>query len=82
MNLGTVEMTPRCGKCGSDNLTVPDETEESVVTCESCGAENGTWGDLRSAAENHAGQKLEEHFQSTFEEAFEGIDGVEFKKSS
>lgn len=38
----------RCDKCGGNRITVPDHsTDESFVTCTSCGADLGRWGNLR-----------------------------------
>jgi uncharacterized Zn finger protein len=44
IHLGTIEAVPRCGKCGSDDLRMPegvtsqdDLIDDSVVTCADCG---------------------------------------------
>jgi len=77
-----VEMTPSCGECGSNDLIGPDDmTDESVITCNACGAENGTLGELKAAAFRLAEQEAEKHGESAFGEAFEGLDGIKFTKS-
>ena len=42
--IGTIEATPRCVKCGSDDLRMPegiasqdDLTDDSVMSCANCG---------------------------------------------
>jgi hypothetical protein len=76
-----IEMTPSCGKCGSNVLSVPDDaTDMSIVTGNACGAENGTKGELVAACQRLAAQKFEEEAQATFGQAFEGLDGVKFTK--
>lgn len=44
IEIGTIESVPRCGKCGSDDLRMPegvanqdDLTDDSIVTCANCG---------------------------------------------
>jgi hypothetical protein len=38
----------RCHNCGGNRITVPNHsTDESIVTCTSCGADLGRWGTLR-----------------------------------
>ena len=47
---GTLEVKFDCARCGSCDLVRPDEGDESIVTCNSCGSEVGTWGALQAAA--------------------------------
>src|ERR1700729_2834149 len=42
------EFNPSCGKCGSNSLIGPnDMTDESTITCETCGADLGTLRELK-----------------------------------
>jgi DNA-directed RNA polymerase subunit RPC12/RpoP len=41
----TITMTPQCSKCGSYNLIEPDGTNDSVITCETCGT-TAIWGQI------------------------------------
>ena len=55
----SVEVTPSCGKCGSNDLVIPDDmTDTSVITCNACGAENGTRGELVAASERLVAQSV------------------------
>lgn len=76
-----IAFTPHCKKCGSNELTIPDDaTDESPVTCSSCGAVCGAWGDLRAAAVEAAGQHATESFVDAIGRDFDGSEGVTFKK--
>jgi hypothetical protein len=47
----TVEGMIDCARCGSCDLVRPYEGgDESMVTCNACGAQVGTWGALQAAA--------------------------------
>lgn len=49
-----------CSKCGNDGISMPgNSTDECIVTCPSCGAELGLWGDLISAALDSARENFE-----------------------
>jgi hypothetical protein len=62
---------------------IPDDaTDDSPVTCSGCGAELGRWGDLKAAASNAAAEKFKESIATTFGKAFEGVDGITFKKAN
>jgi hypothetical protein len=46
--LGDAGPPLRCHNCGGNRITVPNHsTDESIVTCTSCGADLGRWGTLR-----------------------------------
>ncbi len=44
VEIGTIEATPHCSKCGSDDLLMPDGAlsnddlaDDSLITCSKCG---------------------------------------------
>jgi hypothetical protein len=82
MGTSNIEMKPRCNKCGADDLIGPDEmTDESIITCEACGAEVGTWGEVQAACMALVEEKAAQHLQGTLGQAFEHTDGISFKKT-
>ena len=41
----------KCPKCGSTQVSIPkNATGDSQATCGDCGAELGTWGDVKKSA--------------------------------
>jgi hypothetical protein len=83
MDEGSIEIIPSCGKCGSNDLVGPDDmTDESIITCNSCGAENGTRGEFIERSKHLAAQKFTEELQATLGKAFDGSSGIKFTKSS
>ena len=62
INLGRLEIRLHCPKCGGNDLEIPDDaTDDSLVTCASCGAVLGRWGDAqRQAMEAAYGKASEE----------------------
>jgi hypothetical protein len=79
---GEYTVTLRCQKCGSDELTIPDDaTDDSHVTCAACGVDCGRWGDVQSAAFESTTEKIKESIADTFGQAFDGLDGITFKKT-
>jgi DNA-directed RNA polymerase subunit RPC12/RpoP len=72
---------PSCSKCGSDALIGPDDmTDESTITCETCGADLGTLGELKIAAFRLAKEKFAEEQSRSIGKAFEGADDAKFIK--
>jgi hypothetical protein len=46
---GELNIASRCDKCGSNELSIPDDaTDGSAVNCSVCGDELGRWGDVKS----------------------------------
>jgi transcription elongation factor Elf1 len=68
----TIPVTFECKNCGGNTLVLPDEaTDESVVTCKSCGIEVANWGDIKNASvETVKAQIIED-----LKDAFSGTDG-------
>lgn len=79
--IGHSEFTLSCQKCGSNELTIPDEaTEDSRLTCASCGADGGRWGDVQAAVMEASGKQFEESLTDAIGQGFNGEDGISFKK--
>jgi hypothetical protein len=71
-----------CNKCGSNELTVPDDaTDDSAVTCSSCGAELDRWGDVQAAMQKATMEKFTESVTNVLGETFDGSEGITFKKA-
>jgi len=70
----------RCLKCGSNTISMPENsTDESLVTCPSCGTELGLWGDLIAAALDTARENFEKTSnQSLWNVPYEA-DGIKSK---
>lgn len=78
--LGSFTASLSCGKCGSKELTIPDEpTDDSPVTCSGCGAEVARWGDVKAAVQEAAEKKAAEALKDALRKKFDGTDGVTFK---
>ena len=45
-----IPITVGCQKCGSCDISIPSESKNSIVTCNSCQAILGKWGDIKAAA--------------------------------
>ena len=55
-----MELSVTC-KCGSSNLSVPDDaTDDSFVTCNNCGNSSTRWGDLKAAALAEAAKHIKD----------------------
>jgi hypothetical protein len=69
-----------CGKCGSNELLVPEDTaDDSIVVCSSCGHELGRWGDIQAAVLKSAEEKVAEDFKDGLRKMLKGVDGVKFE---
>jgi len=80
MDSQNVSVTMKCLKCGSDKLVLPDNpTDDSIVTCKSCGVEVGRWGDIKTGAKNTVKEKVTESIKDIFRDAFKGSKGITFK---
>jgi hypothetical protein len=76
------EFNPSCGECGSNSLIGPDDmTDESTITCETCGADLGTLGELKISALRLAEEKVAEETKGIIGETFKGIENVKFTES-
>ena len=81
MSADQIEMTLSCSECGSNDIIGPDEmTDESIVTCNTCGAEVGTWGEIQKACFIAGKKKAEQYIQGTIGERFEDTDSTQFIK--
>jgi hypothetical protein len=75
-----VPVTIRCGKCGSDALDVPDQTDDScIVTCTACQTPVGKWGDIKVKAVQHVQEAFEKEFKDGLRKAFEGDENITVK---
>jgi len=80
MNSTWVTVTLKCKKCSGNMLIVPDNpTDDSIVTCKSCGVEVGRWGDIKTGAKNTVKEKVTESIKDIFRDAFKGSKGITFK---
>ena len=80
--LGNLQFSLSCQKCGSNELTIPDEaTDDSMVTCSACGSELARWGDVRTTLLEAATQVVKESVSDSFGKEFDGLDGVTFKNA-
>jgi hypothetical protein len=62
-----------CGKCGSNDITIPDNADETtLIKCNACEAVLGTWGDIKAAAGQHVREAVEEKFKDALREGFKG----------
>lgn len=78
---GDGSITLRCEECGSNIVPPPDETpDETVIACSTCGAKGESWGDIKAAIHEAVAQKASESAADIFGKAFEGLDGITFKK--
>lgn len=60
-----------CGKCGSNNITIPDDADEAtVIKCNACGTVVGTWGAIKIAAREHVGEAVKEKIKDALREGF------------
>lgn len=71
-------LTLCCDECGQDKVITPSElTDESQLTCDSCGAEYGMLGAVKRVEL----EKVKEQLASAFGKAFDGLEGVKFTKA-
>ena len=45
-----IPITLGCQKCGSQDISIPSGSKNDIVTCNSCQATLGKWGDIQAAA--------------------------------
>jgi hypothetical protein len=45
-----IPITLGCYKCGSGEISIPSKSKNAIVTCNSCHANLGKWGDIKAAA--------------------------------
>ena len=56
-----------CGKCGSKEITIPDNpVDESPVTCSACGEKLTTWGEAQTAIREAAKKEGTEAVKDAF----------------
>ncbi len=73
MSDGQETLTLCCDECGQDKVITPSElTDESQLTCDSCGAEYGTLGAIKRVEL----EKVKEQLASAFGKALDGLEGI------
>lgn len=71
MDSQDIPVSLSCGKCGGNDITIPDNAEETTpINCNSCGTVIGTWGQIKIAAANHVGETVQEKFKDALREGF------------
>ena len=45
-----IPITLTCQKCGSQDISIPSQSKNAIVTCNSCHATFGKWRDIKAAA--------------------------------
>ena len=45
-----IPITLTCQKCGGQDIVIPSQSKNAIVTCNSCHAALGKWGDIKAAA--------------------------------
>jgi DNA-directed RNA polymerase subunit RPC12/RpoP len=62
----------RCGKCGEKALIAEGDTltEESMVSCTSCGAKLGKWGEVKQQALETSAEQIKKRLKDRFGDAF------------
>ena len=72
-----INVTLRCEKCGSDELTIPDSPNIHVI-CSACSADCGRWGDIQTAMNEAVAEGFTKSLKDTLGETLDGSDGVVF----
>ena len=63
-----IPITLRCQKCGSDDIAMPSRLKDAIVTCNSCHAILGKWGDIKAAALTELKRVIKEDLKDYFGE--------------
>jgi hypothetical protein len=72
-----LSVTPHCKVCGGAGIDIPDNpTDDSIITCPSCRAMLGTYGEFKAHLERDAVGAVE----GMIEKAFEGLSHITLKK--
>lgn len=66
MSQDKIEVSFKCGKCGSRLSWADDSTDDTEVKCNDCGEVAGTYGELHEAAMSAAKSKVESMFSDIF----------------
>jgi len=45
-----IPITLGCYECGSGDILIPSKRKDAIVTCNSCHAKLGEWGDIKASA--------------------------------
>ena len=68
---------PKCDNCGGELVTDEDNpTNDSIVKCQSCGKEFGSFGQLKSGAFRF----FKGVATTSMEKSVRGVKGIKFKK--
>lgn len=77
-----IKVTASCAKCGSNDLITDDDTSaDSLVICNACGNEIGSFGDYRAALTAFALKRVKKELQGAIGQAFEGSENIKFVAS-
>jgi ribosomal protein S27E len=75
-----LKITPSCGKCGHNGIVIPDDpTDDSVITCESCGAEIGTHGQFQAHVQQLAADTVRDEMSNILKDTFKGSTNFKLK---
>jgi transcription elongation factor Elf1 len=65
-----LNITFKCPKCGGTVISVADkDSNDSAVTCKSCGVGFGTWGDIKKQAADAAKKFVVGDFKASMKKA-------------
>lgn len=71
MSSQNIPVSIRCGKCGSNDIPIPDNPDESfIVKCNACGTVLGTWSAVKCVGSQHVAETVQEEIKNTLREAF------------
>ena len=71
ITLGQAKFSLSCRKCGSNELTIPDEaTDDSPVTCSGCGAQLARWGNVKTTVLETAAEVFKKSLTTAFGKNF------------
>jgi hypothetical protein len=72
--IGTFSVTPECPACGPTNVRPADRDDDTIVFCDACGRELGTWHDvLGAAAMKVARPQIEKVAMDIVRKSFRGL---------
>jgi hypothetical protein len=71
-------LTLECNHCRQDKVIIAEElTDDSLITCDACGAEHGTWGSIKMELT----QAIAELAKETFGKGLNDTKYVKYKTS-
>jgi hypothetical protein len=63
-----IPMALGCQKCGSQDIAMPSRSKDAILTCKSCHATLGKWGDIKAAALTELKRLVKEDLKDYFGE--------------